>query len=94
MKPQSTTDKLFMRGKDTLLFLVSSGAIISLVHIWETPKKVDELAERMAVNEAFASGLDKKQAVMESNLENQTKLINMMQTAQTKIWERIDRRIQ
>lgn len=92
MTPQSKKDKFFMRGKDLLLFIVSSGAIISLVHIWETPKKVEDLTVRLAVDEAFANGLDKKQSIMEVNLENQTNILKNMQVSQVKMWEKITSR--
>lgn len=78
-----------MRGKDIFLLLLSSGALVAFVHIWETPKKLEDLAQRVALDEAFAGTLDKKQAVMESNLENETKLVNMMQVSQSRMWDKI-----
>lgn len=76
-----------LRGtiRDVLLFLLSSGAIVTFVHIWETPKKVSDIEHTLVVDEAFAKELDKKQAVTESNVENETKLVNMMQTTQIKM---------
>lgn len=91
MTPTKSKRKFLNEHKwEIVLFLISSGSIFSFVHIWETPKKLEELTSRVAVGEAFANTLDKRQAVQESNLENETKLVNMMQDTQKRMWDKIE----
>lgn len=85
--PQSRTDKIYMRGKDILLFILGSGAIITLVHIWELPKRVDGLADKLLSTDAYAAALNTRIALVENNMTNQTSILNEIKSTQSKMWE-------
>lgn len=96
MNAQSKLDKWFMRAKDALLFFLGSGALIWVlmvngVRIAGLPVEVDAMASQQRIDEASNAALERRVLIVETNLRNQTEILQDIKTTQNKMWEKFNR---
>lgn len=85
-----------MRAKDALLFFLGSGALIWVlmvngVRIAGLPVEVDAMASQQRIDEASNAALERRVLIVETNLRNQTEILQDIKTTQNKMWEKFNR---
>lgn len=86
-QPQSLLDKIFMRGKDTVLIIGAIGSMfVVCVKYYNIPETVAAQGEQLKNVQAYVNQSDKQIAVIQSDLKNIRDNQSDMKEGQKAMW--------